>query len=277
MIWWTIDGSYRQPSLQLILKHLHYLTKPPNTPLWLSPPYLLHPQPYAPASLLCFCRFTHCGHFKKIESRNTWLLCVCDLFLVTGFLVVYQFIIKLYNTGTARWKRCIGQGMWEGAQKFYALWACHSSWIFMCSPAQKHFSFSKVYIKCHTFSSKHSFSCLTNVETLYIRFKSSPDFFVLFSLCELIPSVVLSLLSHVRLCKNTGVGCHFLLKGIFPTQGSNLRLLHWQVDSLPLSQTPVLIRNVSFKLPSILRFYSYLLLVSNLNPLWSETIFYIFF
>ena len=31
--------------------------------------------------------------------------------------------------------------------------------------------------------------------------------------------------------KNTGVGCHFLLQGIFPIQGSNLRLLHWQVDS----------------------------------------------
>ena len=26
--------------------------------------------------------------------------------------------------------------------------------------------------------------------------------------------------------KNTGVGCHFLLQGIFPTQGSNLDLLH---------------------------------------------------
>ena len=26
--------------------------------------------------------------------------------------------------------------------------------------------------------------------------------------------------------KNTGVGCHFLLHGIFPTQGSNLGLLH---------------------------------------------------
>ena len=36
--------------------------------------------------------------------------------------------------------------------------------------------------------------------------------------------------------KNTGVGFHFLLQGIFPTQGSNphlLRLLHWQADSLP--------------------------------------------
>ena len=26
--------------------------------------------------------------------------------------------------------------------------------------------------------------------------------------------------------KNTGVGCHALLQGIFPTQGSNARLLH---------------------------------------------------
>ena len=31
------------------------------------------------------------------------------------------------------------------------------------------------------------------------------------------------------------VGYHFLLQGIFPTQGSNLHLLHRQVDSLPLS------------------------------------------
>ena len=37
--------------------------------------------------------------------------------------------------------------------------------------------------------------------------------------------------------KNTGAGCHFLLQGIFLTQGPNLRLLyllHWQADSLPL-------------------------------------------
>ena len=37
--------------------------------------------------------------------------------------------------------------------------------------------------------------------------------------------------------KNTGLACHFLLLGIFPTQGSNLHLfclLHWQGDSLLL-------------------------------------------
>ena len=37
--------------------------------------------------------------------------------------------------------------------------------------------------------------------------------------------------------KNTRAGWHFLLQGIFPTQGLNLRflcLLHWQAGSLPL-------------------------------------------
>ena len=48
-------------------------------------------------------------------------------------------------------------------------------------------------------------------------------------------------LGSTRLCypwnfldKNTGMGCHFLLQGIFLTQESNLcllGLLHWQVDS----------------------------------------------
>ena len=67
---------------------------------------------------------------------------------------------------------------------------------------------------------------------------------------------ILSHFNHVQLCdpmdcslpgpsvhgilkgKNTGVGCHALLPGIFPTQGLNpqhlLSLLHWQADSLPL-------------------------------------------
>ena len=35
--------------------------------------------------------------------------------------------------------------------------------------------------------------------------------------------------------KSTGVCGHFLLQGIFPTQGSNLRPLHWQAGSSPLS------------------------------------------
>ena len=51
-------------------------------------------------------------------------------------------------------------------------------------------------------------------------------------------------LQHARLLcpwhfpeKNAGVGCHFLLQGILPTQGSNPGLLHWQAGSL-LSEPP---------------------------------------
>ena len=33
---------------------------------------------------------------------------------------------------------------------------------------------------------------------------------------------------------NTGVGCHFLLQEIFPTENSNPHLLHWLVDCLTL-------------------------------------------
>ena len=36
---------------------------------------------------------------------------------------------------------------------------------------------------------------------------------------------------------NTGVGCHFLLQGIFPSQGSNLGLLHCRQILYHLSQT----------------------------------------
>ena len=73
--------------------------------------------------------------------------------------------------------------------------------------------------------------------------------------CDTIP-VFACVLSHVRLFatpwavalhaplsmgfpRNTGVGCHFFLHGLFLTQGSNLHflsLLHWQEASSPLSQ-----------------------------------------
>ena len=57
-------------------------------------------------------------------------------------------------------------------------------------------------------------------------------------------------LQPIRLClwnplhKNTAVDCHFLLQGIFPTQGSKpclQYLLHWQVNSLsvPLPGKPI--------------------------------------
>ena len=41
--------------------------------------------------------------------------------------------------------------------------------------------------------------------------------------------------------KNTTVGCHFLLQGIFLSQGLNPSLLHWQVGSLSLSHQQSLV------------------------------------
>ena len=74
------------------------------------------------------------------------------------------------------------------------------------------------------------------------------EFLILANLCVLCSIVSISLqlygLQPARLLcpwnftgKNTGVGCSFLLQGIFPTQGLNpilLCLLHWQADSLAL-------------------------------------------
>ena len=49
--------------------------------------------------------------------------------------------------------------------------------------------------------------------------------------------------------KNTGVGCHFLLQGIFLTQESNQHLLHCQADSLLLSHkgSPITQTESAFK------------------------------
>ena len=54
--------------------------------------------------------------------------------------------------------------------------------------------------------------------------------------------------------QNTGVGCHALLQGIFPTQGWDPRLLSWQVDSLPLShQGNPSVRSLALKVSSRLQ------------------------
>ena len=57
------------------------------------------------------------------------------------------------------------------------------------------------------------------------------------ALCDSMDSTDRFLCPWTLPSKNIGVGCHFLLQGIFLTQGSNphpLCLLHWQADSLLL-------------------------------------------
>ena len=55
--------------------------------------------------------------------------------------------------------------------------------------------------------------------------------------------------------KNTRVGCHVLLRGIFPTQGLNpclLQLLYWQADSLPLSHLGSLLTSITSPISNLL-------------------------
>ena len=47
------------------------------------------------------------------------------------------------------------------------------------------------------------------------------------------------------LCSWDFLDCHFLLQGIFPTQGSKLCLFHWQEYSLSLSHCVLLCNNIS--------------------------------
>ena len=72
--------------------------------------------------------------------------------------------------------------------------------------------------------------------------------------------------------KNAGVSCHFLLQGIFPTQGSNLRLLcllEWQVDPLPLRPREALLvyrSTVNFCMFILQSHYTYSLGLSSRGP-----------
>ena len=50
--------------------------------------------------------------------------------------------------------------------------------------------------------------------------------------------------------RNSGMHCHFLLQGIFPTKGSNLLLLHWQEDPLPQSHQGSSFVSVSVRVQS---------------------------
>ena len=76
-------------------------------------------------------------------------------------------------------------------------------------------------------------------EVLHSSPRSPETWGVFTTLVQLHPVVILA----TKLCltlwflgpqdfpgKNTGVGCHFLLHGIFSNQELNPRLLHWQVD-----------------------------------------------
>ena len=66
--------------------------------------------------------------------------------------------------------------------------------------------------------------------------------------------------------KNAGAGCHFLLQGIFPTQGSNPETPALQADFLSLSPTGSPLTRLDFKIIVIQIFVSTCSFQSHVNP-----------
>ena len=117
--------------------------------------------------------------------------------------------IKGHNSGAARWNRCIGQGMGKA---------------FMPFPRTSLFS---------------DFHVFANKEALWILFfwvfvEASLQRHNWLNCGSLVIELSLQPPKKEKKKKNSGVGCHFLLQGIFPTQRSTPNLLHGQVDCLPL-------------------------------------------
>ena len=78
----------------------------------------------------------------------------------------------------------------------------------------------------------HTISFYFMVEVFPVKENLSSIYITLFIVCLSLGPVWLFVIPQIPLFidKNTGVGCHFLLQRIFPTQGSNLGLLHcWWV------------------------------------------------
>ena len=139
--------------------------------------------------------------------------------------------------------------LWEAPRK--SLWAKVLWFISEKSPGNSTIVTSKWQIKS-MYSLSFSRACIKTTKgrlqkprILLLFFLNSSTLYALFSF--LISKSRPTLLGRYGLVacqdplstgfpvKDTGVGCHSLLQGIFPNQESNPNLLYWQADSLPLS------------------------------------------
>ena len=110
----------------------------------------------------------------------------------------------------------------------------------MINSLQNIIKVTTISVPSHQYGLLDSLSLIEASSQLYNNYMENSEFTFIKCVC-----VLCSVVSDSMDCsfpwnfpgKCTGVGCHFLLQGIFSTQGQNLRLLHLlhrQADSLPL-------------------------------------------
>ena len=96
------------------------------------------------------------------------------------------------------------------------------------------FSFSLSFISL-SFLVRILCFALTNVQIIYLLLSLLSGSVMSDSFVTPWPTACQAPLSRDSPGKNTGMGCHLPLQGIFSIQRSDLSFLHWQAESLSLS------------------------------------------
>ena len=122
----------------------------------------------------------------------------------------------------------------EGTQDHAIPWVSRS---LVCQPSSVQFLvFLCLFYNLQSFTRRRRGKCMSSTFPFVLCAKSLQS---CLTLCEAPWTVAPRLLCPWDSPgRNTGVGCHFLLQGIFPTQRWNphvLCILHWQAGSLPLA------------------------------------------
>ena len=90
------------------------------------------------ASPGCYLCIWPTGFIIEVPMASFWVFTNLPEWLTgireTFYLLGHRCIITGYNSGTARWKRCIGQGVGKGMELPCLLGACHSPHTSTCLP-----------------------------------------------------------------------------------------------------------------------------------------------
>lgn len=144
-----------------------HITRPINSILTRSPgrshrlgaqstrlPFPAPPSDTSPKARCYLCVWPAGSRLEVPVTPPPWIQVICytgSQNSGTFYFLGYQFIMKGFNSETARWERCPGQGMWEKVQSFHALWTLHPPSASMCPSTQKHSKPSPLGVLWHLY------------------------------------------------------------------------------------------------------------------------------